>query len=301
MQGPGKASLLSITLCFVLIAASAHASGPAVELRGSRQNLPAPVGVGGEPEAGAIDPRRVIALQGQTNFRDLGGYETLDGRHVRWGAIYRSGELSELTAADYRRLSALHIRTVYDLRDAGERARQPTVWAAGSVSRFDSPKPTTQTVANIPSDPQAARAQMQAFYAKAPDRYAVEYGVIFRELLAAHQPLLLHCTGGKDRTGVASALILTALGVPRADVTADYQLTDRLLRPAQLPAKTSLMKTMQTMSPDVQAEFVRADPAYLAAAFDAIDHEYGSVDGYLHQKLGVGPAERAKLKALYLE
>jgi protein-tyrosine phosphatase len=254
-----------------------------------------------EPSAATTDARRVVALEGQSNFRDLGGYETLGGRHVKWGLIYRSGELSELTAADYRRLSSLGIRTVYDLRDAGERARQPTAWAAGPVRSFASPKPEgVAGSVSFRSDSRAAQAQLADFYAKMPDRYAGEYRVIFRELVAGRAPLLLHCTGGKDRSGLASALILTALGVPRASVVADYQLTDQLLKPSRLPAKTSFMQQFARLPPDVQAVIVRADPPYLAAAFNAIDTEYGSVNGYLDKALGVGPKQIATLRKLYL-
>jgi protein-tyrosine phosphatase len=247
--------------------------------------------------------RRVVPLEGQSNFRDLGGYETADGRHVKWGRIFRSGQLSELTAADYARIAPLHIRTVYDLRDQQERASQPTAWAAGPVLALHSDKAQTgqSSLSQLGPDADAAKARavITVFYTHAPADYAPEYKAIFHELLEGHAPLLLHCTGGKDRTGVGSALILSALGVPRAVIVEDFALTNRLLRPSKLP-NTPFMKAMSAMPPEALAAMTRADPSYLQATFDAIDAQYGSLDAYL-AALGVGPAQKARLRALYLE
>jgi protein-tyrosine phosphatase len=251
--------------------------------------------------------RRVIALQGQSNFRDLGGYATQDGRHVKWRMIFRSGELSHLSAADYDRIAALGVRTVYDLRDQGERAAQPTVWRAGPVLALASAKPDTvsgaMTALSDPAvDATRARAALADFYGQMPRLYAPEYRVIFHELLAGNAPLLLHCTAGKDRSGLASALILTALGVPRATVVQDYELTDQLLKPLLAsPPKTEFMRRFQSLPADVQHAMMSADPAYIEAAYAAMEREYGSVDNYLGKELGIGRRQIQRLRALYLE
>jgi protein-tyrosine phosphatase len=264
------------------------------------------------PESGSFEPgraateRRVIALQGQTNFRDLGGYETADGRHVRWGVIFRSGELSHLTAADYRRVSALGIHTIYDLRDQSERASQPTDWSANPVRTFASAKTGAIAGAMLPlTDPkidaERAHAALADFYAQMPSLYAPEYRVIVRELLEDHAPLLLHCTAGKDRTGVASALILTALGVPRATIVRDYELTDQLLKPSSEPPKTEFMRRFQSLPADVQHAMMSADPGYIEAAFRSMESQYGSVEKYLSTELGLGPDQIKRLQSLYLK
>jgi protein-tyrosine phosphatase len=268
------------------------------------------------PDAGSLEPRRaaataaaerrVIALQGQTNFRDLGGYETADGRHVKWGMIFRSGELSHLTAADYREISTLGIHTVYDLRDQSERASQPTDWGADPVRALASGKTGTISAAMAPlTDPtidaKRARAALADFYAQMPNRYAPEYRVIVHELLDGRAPLLLHCTAGKDRTGVGSALILTALGVPRATIVKDYELTDQLLKPSSEPPKTEFMRRFRGLPADVQRAMMSADPGYIAAAFRSMESQYGSVEKYLAAELGVGPNQIRRLRSLYLE
>jgi protein-tyrosine phosphatase len=265
-----------------------------------------------DPQAGSSEPvraaaaRRVIALQGQTNFRDLGGYETADGRHVRWGMIFRSGELSHLTGADYREISTLGIHTVYDLRDQSERASQPTNWGANPVRAFASAK--TGTISGTMSrlsdptiDAASAQAALADFYAQMPDLYAPEYRVIVHELLDGRAPLLLHCTAGKDRSGVASALILTALGVPRATVVQDYVLTDQLLKPSSEPPKTEFMRRFQNLPAEVQHAMMSADQAYIAAAFRSMESRHGSVGKYLSTELGVGPNQIKRLRSLYVE
>jgi protein-tyrosine phosphatase len=268
-----------------------------------------------DSESGSLEPgraataaaeRRVIALQGQTNFRDLGGYETADGRHVKWGMIFRSGELSHLTDADYREISTLGIHTVYDLRDQGERASQPTNWGANPVQTFASAKTGAISAAMSPlTDPnvdaQHARAALADFYAQMPKLYAPEYRLIVHQLLESRAPLLLHCTAGKDRTGVGSALILTALGVPRTTIVKDYELTDQLLKPSSGPPKTEFMRRFQSLPADVQHAMMSADPGYIAAAFRSMESQYGSMEKYLAAELGVGPEQIRRLRSLYVE
>ncbi len=262
------------------------------------QDLPAPAAQASSPH--------VLPLQGQSNFRDLGGYTTADGRRIKPGLIYRSGELSNLTPGDYRTLSGLGLHTVYDLRTEGERTAAQTKWAAGPVQTFVSPKPGSPLAGLSPAGgaaltPAYARAVMLAFYRQMPKAYAPEFSVIFRELLEDHAPLLLHCTAGKDRSGLASALILTALGVPRAEILSDYELSNRYLDLADLQRAGVNSAFLTRLPPDVARVFLAADPAYLEAAFQAIDQQYGSVDAYLEHVLSVGPAQKAVLRSLYLQ
>jgi len=244
----------------------------------------------------------IIPLQGQSNFRDLGGYTTADGRRVKPGVIFRSGELSNLTPQDYRTLSTLGLLTVYDLRTDGERTTAQTKWAAGPVQTFISPKPGSP-LAGLTGHltPAQARAAMIGFYRQMPTAYAPEFKVIFQQLLDDRVPLLFHCTAGKDRSGLAAALILTALGVPRAEVLSDYELTDRYLDLADLRRAGPNSAFLTRLPPDVAHVFLAADPAYLEASFQSIEQKYGSIDAYLADVLSIGPAQKAKLRSLYLE
>jgi protein-tyrosine phosphatase len=229
---------------------------------------------------------RVLGLQGAPNFRDVGGYATADGRHVRWGMVYRSNTLSALTPADESRVEALHIGTEIDLRTMQERADDPDRWLQPPGDIYQSPKPSlkpliAQVLASVHDLP-TARQSMEHFYARMPDEYRPEYTALFTRLAAGDAPILVHCTAGKDRTGVAAAILLTALGVPRATVVQDYSMSQTLLPPTA--AKSG---ALARLPPDAQQELMRSDPVFIEAALDSIDHEYGSVGGYLKAGLGL--------------
>lgn len=188
-----------------------------------------------------MQPDRHIPLQGASNFRDFGGYPTADGRTVKWRRLFRSDRLSELTPADYETLSTHGVRVVYDLRRDSETAAAPTAWPGAHAPEIirsplfnDESGPNTfqRVAANEAArhDADLSRAIMRGMYVRmvTEPTALVAIGRIFTRL--AHPgavPALLHCSGGKDRTGVTCALILSALGVSREDVIEDFMLTAR--------------------------------------------------------------------------
>lgn len=180
---------------------------------------------------------RLVALDGVQNFRDIGGYATADGRFVGWGRIFRSAQLSELTPGDLQRIEALRIRSVYDLRSTEEQASEPTAWTGP-----DAPARLTHAysidyapfVAAFANgiDAAGARALMTGFYGQMSESYKVQFREVFAELLSPEEgAVLYHCTAGKDRTGVTTAMILMALGVSREVVMADYLLSNTYYAP----------------------------------------------------------------------
>ena len=168
---------------------------------------------------------RPIALEGATNVRDLGGYEAACGRRVRWRRLFRADGLHGLTPSrlsECWRRSASGRRSImrYGPERAGEPASLPESVASVHVGLPDKPANTlleTLDAGGVPSAA-AARAWLRESYARYPDKYAPACGAILRRLVAeGAPPLLFHCTAGKDRTGFAAAVVLEALGVPRAD------------------------------------------------------------------------------------
>jgi protein-tyrosine phosphatase len=251
---------------------------------------------------------RVLGLQGATNFRDLGGYATEDGHHVRWGLIYRSNKLSALTPEDEARLDALHIRTEIDLRTLEERKLEPSLWLHRPADLYESPKeslgPEIRNSILQAHDVDSAHQVVEAFYARMPDLYKAEYAAFLRDLIDGEEPMVVHCTAGKDRTGVASAILLSALGVPRATVIKDYEMTETLLpvpprsgTGAQATKVSQPIAAMDQLPDDVRVELWRSEAPYIQAALDSIDHEYGSMHGYLTVGLGLTDADIAKLRA----
>jgi len=177
---------------------------------------------------------RTVPLEGQRNFRDLGGYRTADGRHqVRWGMLYRSGSLARLTDKDYAVLAPLGITSVIDFRSTTERASEPTDWRAGEPEILTKAYTSKGEAAlmGVMQGPNATQAKVReamiGFYHQMPEQYADQYSEVFHRLAAHKSPMLFHCTAGKDRTGLASALVLTVLGVPRDKVIEDYVLTEK--------------------------------------------------------------------------
>lgn len=266
--------------------------------------LAVPAGVGALASAPVAAPAhtRVLPLQGGRNFRDLGGYRTVDGRMVKWGLLYRSGEMHDLTPADYSYLQRRGIRTVCDFRDTAERTREPTLWPAGQTPKVLSDDYTLDVSAmKLPGDPASwTREQvvtaMTATYPQLLDQFKGQYARMFAELLAGDVPLAFHCTAGKDRTGVAAALLLTALGVPRATVVEDYLLSNQHMAP--MPAHP--IGFWAKLSPEAARAFAGVDRHYIDAVFAVTDRHPGGTMGYLKDKLGLGAPEIAKLRTLYL-
>ena len=260
---------------------------------------------------------RAVGLEGAPNFRDVGGYATADGRHVREGVLYRSGELSKLTPADVDKVDGLRLKSVIDLRTQEERRQAPT---AGSLRSefiapeilYESPKnslaPIMHDVVAAAATAEGAKHALVDFYAGMPDMYRSEYAEMFHRLAAGRVPMLVHCTAGKDRTGVAVAVLLASLGVPNRTVIEDYQLTERLVPPAAAAAQrpgpvggaAPAQLAIARLPEDSRVALWRADPVYIESALASIDREYGSVEAYLRRALELSPAEIETLRREFL-
>jgi protein-tyrosine phosphatase len=240
-----------------------------------------------------LDPRRVISLEGGRNFRDLGGYPTLDGRRVKWGRLYRSGSLAWLTPADYERLSALAIRSVCDLRSVQECTAEPNQWCrAANIAYWAREHSDTfgelrQVMrAGLPT-PERARAAMLAGYRRLPFEQAPAHQALFSRLAAGEVPLVFNCAAGKDRAGTAAALVLGALGVPRDSVIEDYVLTERVIDLQSIFMGRRRDRELNGLADEVARVILRADADYVQAALDAVTESHGSVATYVSEVLGI--------------
>lgn len=256
----------------------------------------------GEPGGAALQDTgtgpRALDLAGASNFRDLGGYHTADGRQVRWRLLYRSDQLAALAPDDVARLQALGIGRALDFRGEQECAAAAYAWP-GMVRHALSIEPTVvQEVQSLLAAGRTLTAEDAELLMKQTYRHFVtdcqaQYRELFEHLLAGPGPLVFHCTAGKDRTGLAAALILRALGVPMAQVMEDYLLTNRLYKePASVTG---------VLSPDVVAILWRVQPGFLRAALQVLEQDFGGMAAYLEQALGIAGPERQRLAELYLE
>ena len=243
-------------------------------------------------------PSRSLNLFGATNFRDLGGYAGLDGRLVRWRRLFRSDHLAALTLQDVALLSNLGLARVCDFR--GETERAPLACALpGVVVHSLAIEPTVvQRMKELLESGHQLTAQdtvrlMQQTYRAFVHDNAPRFAELFEQLLDNDAPLVFHCTAGKDRTGFAAALILLALGVVRPVVMQDYLLTNELYR---MPKASSGLASQEVLN-----VLWRVQEDFLETALHAVEADFGGVSRYLEQSLRVGPKERDRLLALYLQ
>ncbi len=252
----------------------------------------------------------VITFEGSNNFRDLGGYVTADGHTVRTGQLYRSAALNRVTPAGFAYLKSLGIRTNVDFRSTDERAKAPVIWPADmgvTVFAVDYRLDNSAMMAifaNGPVTADKAAGAMTEFYRQAPFMFGPQYKTLVHEVLNGHTPIVYNCTAGKDRTGVATAVILTLLGVPRETVIEDYLASNQYYTP-DMPragdAQDPQMAFFRTLPPEVVKAFMGVDRRYIEAAFAAIDAHPGGWDRYVHEDLGLSDTDVADLKTRLLK
>ena len=242
-------------------------------------------------------------LTGAPNFRDFGGCTTRTGGRVKQGLLFRSSRLSELTAQDVMKLSRLEIRTVFDLRSRHERGADPTRWPGMPYVQTFGTGPTKSFVdlaQSYSTDVAGARSLMMDFYAAMPRVLAPAVASILQALAADAAPCIIHCSAGKDRTGVAAALVLAALDVDEAAISRDYTCTNERIEPKREMARalsdTRSVEGWRRYSPEASAALLAASPDYLKSALEAINADYGSMQGYFETALDLSPVTIACLR-----
>jgi protein-tyrosine phosphatase len=234
------------------------------------------------------------ALTGAHNFRDIGGHATLGGQRVARGKLFRSGTLAALTDADHAVLDRLGIRVVCDLRSTRERASRPSRFAeTASFTQWSRDHETSagdlvRALAAPGADAQMSRRLMIEAYRTLPYEQAESYGEMFRRIAANDLPLVFHCSAGKDRTGIAAALLLDVLGVPRATVVADYVATDRFIDElVTIIQEDPSWGRLGAVPTSVWEPMVRADPVYIETMFATVEQAHGSAAGFLRDEAGL--------------
>jgi protein-tyrosine phosphatase len=243
---------------------------------------------------------RHLQFEGACNVRDLGGLPTTDGRVTRHGVVYRADTLAYMSNADLANLTRLELRTVVDLRSADECLRAPDRLPETAGLTLHNPgfmpKGNYELIGSINAgelDAAAAANAMLGQYRVLALEHLTEYRVFVSALLApGHTPLLFHCASGKDRTGLAAAIVLLALGVPQSWVIQDYVISNYQRRAVDIFGD-------EAPSPAVE-QVMSAYPRYLEAALAAMTDEFGSIDNYLAQGLGLDRAARRHLETLLL-
>tara|TARA_R110002110_G_scaffold91264_2_gene237535 strand:+ start:156101 stop:157042 length:942 start_codon:yes stop_codon:yes gene_type:complete len=256
---------------------------------------------------------RLLNFEGIHNFRDLGGYSTADGRTVKWGALYRSGTLAEASRSDLAALESLQLNSLIDFRSAIEKEEEPNKL----------PEAVPFAVVEIPTLDDGNKALVgevmeriesgnfegfdaNASMLEANRQFADEFTPQFRQFIntvmgARGEPVLWHCSAGKDRTGFAAAIVLRILGVPYDVIMQDYMAS---LEPA-LASRQSQLTLLRLFKGQEAAGHVAVmmgvEPDWLDAAFAEIDQRWGDFDTYVSEGLELSSEDIEQLRNTLLE
>lgn len=262
---------------------------------------------------------RHVELDGQSNFRDIGGYLTTDGRRVKWGQIYRSGELHELSDADVKKLEAMGIKAVANFlteREIESRGHDrlpegvreiPLPMEAGNLGDLAAVVNEARGTGDFSKVPVELNPEIHRILMDEGREY---YATLPRELAdPVNRPMVYHCSHGVHRTGTATAILLSALGVPWETVREDYLLSNkyrekeisrRVNELQQLAADTLLVETEQVDMTNIEAFYI-LEPEYIDASLDEAVKRYGSMEEYIRKGLGISDKELANLRNQLLE
>ncbi|MCF0065241.1 tyrosine-protein phosphatase [Dyadobacter sp. LJ419] len=254
----------------------------------------------------AILAKRYVSFNETLNFRDIGGLKTRDGKTVRLGKIYRSGNLAQLDSDEFAKFNATHIARVYDLRTDHEikgkedhlppnvqYLHTPTVEDnAGEIAQLRS------RVINGEISEMQGRDMTVKFYQDAVSGNVDALRDIINGITASGEPVLYHCSAGKDRTGIVSALILSILNVDRETIVNEYLLSNyyRNAHTEKTLGKAKMGKIIKRKM-DLKAVevLITVDESFINATFDIIDKRYGGMDSFIQNQLGIDQEARARL------
>jgi protein tyrosine/serine phosphatase len=253
---------------------------------------------------------RVLELKGVHNFRDYGGYAVSGGGRVREGLLFRSAQHGGATPDDLLKIGSIGLSTVVDLRGEKERRANPCKRPEGFAAQVLFHEGET---AAMPPHLQAKletvnaenmRAATADVYRSLPMRPGLLdiFARYFEALADRDGPSLVHCFAGKDRTGIAVALLHHILGVHEDDILDDYLLTNTVgdVEARIADGAEHVRKRYGDMSPETMRVIMGVAPEYLASAMDEIRLRYGSVDAYLEQELGVTAQMQDWLRGKYI-
>lgn len=260
-------------------------------------------------------------IKGGVNFRDFGGYHTADGGKVKWRKLFRSGHLAGLTDEDHTHLNGMDLGVICDFRTDWENEREPArlpEHLSSRVVRFNIWPKSARTVNRMIKALDSGQASEEEIYESQNVVYrefvvefSDKYAAMFRHILDGQgRAVLIHCAGGKDRTGLGAALLHSALGVPEDTIHEDYILTNRgenLTQFLRDLAEKNVSQNGAIPNDDIETVFNRfmrlfgARTDSLRAAFEAIHGMAGSVEGYIRDVLKVTDADKAKLRTWFVE
>ena len=253
------------------------------------------------------EEHRLLPMDGSHNTRELGGYKTTDGKTIKWGKLFRSDKLSDISSADQEYLQNLGIKKIVDFRSEQEKAEDPNIIPTGikyvemPISVDGAMRSKIEAVLKGETD-----RKVESFLIDANREFVTDYTDVYenflRGLIDEDVPTLFHCTAGKDRAGFAAAITLIALGVSKADVINDYMKTNDFTQ-ERIEETISQIELMSLYQAD--AEILRpllgVEQIYIETAFKTAEEKYGSLENFIRVGLNISDADIKKLRNKFLE
>lgn len=262
-------------------------------------------------QSGEDDPiviaERVLPLEQASNFRDVGGYTTKDGRMVKWGKVYRSGAMPLLTESDYGYIEDLRLDSIVDFRSLEEREVVPNMVDDRTGALFLA---NDYSIAAMMKDYEAEGRENN--YARMEGFLRPQYRAVFRRIIANDGAVLYHCSAGQDRTGVATALLYDVLGVDRKTIVTDYHLSTQLRQtqwempevdPQDYPGNFIVQYYVANRKAGKGPEplYTPSGASHIVQFMDYLDAQYGGAEGYLKDALGLSDADIERLRTVMLD
>ena len=258
-----------------------------------------------------IVAERKIPFKKTANFRDLGGIKTKDGRFVQWGKFYRSDAMASFTNEELERYAALNVGKVFDMRSSNEVKKAPNQLPQGvqniHVPIFEEMHSSMfagieEKMKNGTLTEKDAAELLIVGNRKFASEYSEKFKNILHQMLATDQPVVFHCSAGKDRTGFMSAMILSVLNVDRETIYDEYEMTNFYTKD-KIKGMMEQAEKGKSMFPGMDtktlAKLMTVDREFLKAAFDIIDSQFGGIDKYLKNQMGISDQDRKKLIDTY--
>lgn len=261
---------------------------------------------------------RRIPLEGANNTRDLGGFETVDGKVIKKHRLIRSGELASLTSRDVQMLKDEYdLKKIVDLRTDMEVSHKPDLEIEG-VDFEHIPFVDTQTVGitreknivvsavkKIRTMEETATEYMESMYrALITSEHCIKNIKRFFEVLLENEEgsVIFHCSAGKDRVGAACMILLSILGVPQETILKDYLATQKFgQKYNQKYESFAKLVSKNAKVSEYASIFLSTNKNFILAMYDEIEKRYGSVKNYAEECLGLDAEKQEKLRSMYLE
>jgi protein-tyrosine phosphatase len=253
-----------------------------------------------------IITNRHISFSHVINFRDIGGLQTSERKTVKWGKIFRSDNLSGLKKSEFQKFNDLGIESVYDLRTESEiKGKEDRLPETVRYVHFPTVKDNGDLLTQLKgkvingeiSEEESIRLTLDLYQGSVTENLPA-FRTLVHEILKSDKPVLYHCSAGKDRTGIITALILSILKVDRQTILNEYLLSNyyRRAKIEKMLGKAKLAKVIKPhLNLVVIKNFMKVDAQYLNATFEIIDKKYGGMDKFIKNELGINDQTRSLL------